>query len=120
RPQTGSGGCPNHGWFKDWYAVGKGGWNGDGCTGRMIAVPMSGDADRDDPDNVVVWWFRPPAAAARARGVPPPGAPASSLVCGSTAATGTPIGQFTVDQVHNQGRWVAVGTFRAAAGGLAV
>jgi hypothetical protein len=62
-PQTAGSGYWNHGWFKDWYAVSRGGWNGDGCTGRMIAVPMSGDANRDDPDNVVVWWFRVPAQA---------------------------------------------------------
>jgi hypothetical protein len=127
-PGAGSG-YGNRGWFKDWYAVDHGGWAGDGCTGRMIAVPMSGDAGRDDPDNVVVWWFRTPAKASCAVSVHVPGtgrpmdaagAPAVYFVYGNVGATGTAIGRFEVDQVHNQGRWTAAGSYPTPTGELSI
>jgi len=128
-PQTASSGYRNHGWFKDWYAVGKGGWNSDGCTGRMIAVPMSGDANRDDPDNIVVWWFTVAAGATCGVSVYVPGtgnvmdaagAPATYFVYPTTAGDGSSIGQFGVDQVHNQGRWVDTGRYLVSTGQLSV
>lgn len=128
-PQTAGSGYWNHGWFKDWYAVSRGGWNGDGCTGRMIAVPMSGYADRDDPDNVVVWWFNVPSQGMCGVSVYVPGtgnvldaagAPATYFVYGTTAGRGSPIGQLGVDQVHNQGRWVDTGQYPASTGQLSV
>lgn len=128
-PQTASGGYWNHGWFKDWYAVGKGGWNSDGCTGRMIAVPMSGDANRDDPDNIVVWWFTVPAGATCGVSVYVPatgnvmdaaGEPATYFVYPTTAGDGSSIGQFGVDQVHNQGRWVDTGRYPVSTGQMSV
>jgi hypothetical protein len=95
----------------------------------MTAVPMSGDAKVDDPDNVVVWWFRPPGAAscaisahvpATGNGMDSAGAPATYFVYPTTNATGASIGRFDVDQVHNQGRWVAVGAYPAVTGQLSV
>jgi hypothetical protein len=95
----------------------------------MVSVPMSGDRTVDDLDNVVVWWFRVPARADCAIDVYVPrtgnlidaaGAPATYLIYPTTDATGTPIAQFTVDQVHNQGQWVDAGTFRPASDQLAV
>jgi hypothetical protein len=128
-PPTANSGYWNRGWFRDWYAVGRGGWNGDGCTGRMIAVPMSGDANRDDPDNVVVWWFTVPSQATCGVSVYVPGtgnvldaagAPATYFVYGTTAGRGSSIGQFGVDQVHNQGRWVDTGQYPVSTGQLSV
>jgi len=128
-PPTAGSGYWNHGWFKDWYAVGKGGWNSDGCTGRMIAVPMSGDANRDDPDNIVVWWFTVPAGTSCGISVYVPGtgnvmdaagAPATFFVYPTTAGNGSSIGQFGVDQVHNQGRWVDAGRYPVSTGQLSV
>jgi len=48
------------------------------------------------------------------------GAPATYLVYATVNATGTPIAEFTVDQVHNQGGWVNASTFRLAGDQLAV
>jgi hypothetical protein len=127
--QTSTSGYYTDGWFKAWYARSSGGWNGDGCTGRMIAVPMSGDAHTDDPDSVVVWWFAAPELSSCAISVHVPmtgnvldaaGAPATYFVFPSKDATGTPIGRFEVDQVHNQGRWLAVGSYGSASGQLSV
>jgi hypothetical protein len=128
-PQAAGSGYWYHGWFKDWYAVSRGGWNSDGCTGRMIAVPMSGDTNRDDPDNIVVWWFKVPSQATCGISVYVPGtgnvkdaagAPATYFVYATTAGSGSSIGQFGVDQVHNQGRWVDTGQYPAATGQLSV
>jgi hypothetical protein len=127
--QTTISGYYRRGWFKDWYTRPTGGWTGDGCAGQVVSVPMSGDPTVDDPDNVVVWWFRVPAGAACAIAVFVPGtgnvldaagAPATYLVYATTDAGGTPIAEFTVDQVHNQGRWVDGGTFRPVGDQLAV
>ncbi len=128
-PQTAVSGFFYRGWYREWYTRPTGGWTGDGCAGRVISVPMSGDRNIDDPDNVVVWWFRVPAGAGCAIAVYVPGtgyvldaagAPATYLVYATTDATGKQIAQFNVDQVHNQGRWVDVGTFRAGGDQLSV
>jgi hypothetical protein len=127
--ETSTSGYYNKGWFKDWYARSSGGWTGDGCAGHMIAVPMSGDAHTDDPDNVVVWWFAVPDVSSCAISVHVPrtgdpldaaGAPATYVVFATRNAMGTPIGRFEVDQVHNQGRWLAVGSYGTASGQLSV
>ncbi|NJC72425.1 hypothetical protein HC031_22285 [Planosporangium thailandense] len=128
-PQTDTSGYYNRGWSRDWYARSRGGWRGDGCGGRMIAVPMSGDPNVDDPDNVIVWWFRLPAARACAVSVHVPdtgraldaaGAPATYFVYPSLDASGSALGRFDVDQVHNQGRWMAAGSFAAPTGQLSI
>lgn len=128
-PQTAVSGYYRRGWYADWYTRSSGGWTGDGCTGRVVSVPMSGDRTVDDPDNVVVWWFRVPVGASCAIAVYVPGtgnvldaagAPATYLVYATVNATGTPIAEFTVDQVHNQGGWVNASTFRLAGDQLAV
>jgi hypothetical protein len=127
--QTPTSGYYTTGWFNDWYARSTGGWTGDGCGGRMIAVPMSGDAHTDDPDNVIVWWFAVPSLSSCAISVHVPrtgnvldaaGAPATYLVFPAKDGTGTPVGRFEVDQVHNQGRWLAVGSYGTASGQLSV
>jgi hypothetical protein len=127
--QTSTSGYYTKGWFTDWYARSRGGWTGDGCAGHMIAVPMSGDAHTDDPDNVIVWWFAAPNLSSCAISVhvahtgnvlDAAGAPATYVVFPTRNATGTPIGRFEVDQVHNQGRWLAVGSYRTASGQLSV
>jgi hypothetical protein len=119
-PRAATSGYYDKGRFTDWYGRASGGWAGDGCAGRMIAVPMSGDANVDDPDNVIVWWFRPTAPAscaisvhvpATGNGMDSAGAPATYFVYPTTNATGASIGRFDIDQVHNQGRWVPAGSY---------
>jgi hypothetical protein len=65
---------------------------------------MSGDANRDDPDNIVVWWFQVPQQATCAVSVFVPGT-------GNVMA---------IDQVRNQGRWVDAGGYQAPTGQLSV
>jgi hypothetical protein len=112
-----------------WYLVSAGGWTGDGCKGQMAAMPMSGDPNRDDLNNVILWWFTMQSRPRCAIEVYVPngphrqdaaGAPATYLVYDTTDGSGSPIGQFGIDQVHNQGRWVAAGTFPATSGQLSV
>jgi hypothetical protein len=128
-PQKSNAGYYRKGWASDWYTRSRGGWTGDGCGGQIVAVPMSGDAKRDDNDNVIVWWFTVGSGASCAISVYVPGtgdvrdadgAPATYFVYGTTNASGSAIASFTVDQVHNQGRWVGVGTFAQRTGQLSV
>jgi translation initiation factor IF-2 len=128
-PDTASGGYTQHVGSANWYLVTGGGWTGDGCQGHLIAMPMSGDPNRDDLNNVILWWFKVPSRPRCAVEVYVPGgpnlrdaagAPATYFVYGTTDGSGSPIGQFGIDQVHNQGRWVAVGGFPATSGQLSV
>jgi hypothetical protein len=128
-PQKSNAGYYRKGWASDWYTRSRGGWTGDGCGGQIVAVPMSGDPKRDDLDNVIVWWFTVGSSASCAISVYVPGtgdvrdadgAPATYFVYGTTNASGSAIASFTVDQVHNQGRWVSVGTFAQRTGQLSV
>jgi hypothetical protein len=128
-PQKSNAGYYRKGWASDWYSRSHGGWTGDGCGGQIVAVPMSGDPNRDDADNVIVWWFTTGSSATCAISVYVPGtgnvkdadgAPATYFVYGTTNASGSAIASFTVDQVHNQGRWVSVGSFTQRTGNLSV
>jgi hypothetical protein len=117
----------DHGYFRsgfasDWRTRSGGGLTTDGCHGAVVAVPMSGDARRDDNDNVIVWWFRtaPVAAGSCALSVYVPdtgndsdsaGKPAHYLVFRTDNASGTTAGEFDVDQTRNRGRWVDAGRF---------
>jgi hypothetical protein len=128
-PDTGSSGYTQHVGSDGWYLVTGGGWTGDGCAGHMIAMPMSGDPNNDNLDNVILWWFQVPSRSACTVEVYVPGtqnvrdaagAPATYIVYATTDGSGSPIGQFGIDQVHNQGRWVTAGKFPATSGQLSV
>jgi hypothetical protein len=115
--QNAASGCHRSGWHDDWYSKGSGGWSRDGCNGRVVSVPMSGSASRDDDSNVVVWWFRTtgiqegtctlqmyvPDTGNRRDAA---GKPAHYLVFGSASPDSSPLSAFDVDQAANQGRWV--------------
>jgi hypothetical protein len=112
-----------------WYVVNAGGWTGDGCQGHLVAMPMSGDPNRDDLNNVMLWWFKMPPRPKCAVEVYVPhgpsvrdaaGAPATYFVYGTTDGSGSTIGRFDIDQIPNQGRWVAAGKFPATSGQLSV
>jgi hypothetical protein len=123
----------DHGFFRkgfasDWRTSSTGGWTGDGCRGGVVSVPMSGDARRDDNDNVVVWWFvtgpvKSGTCAVSAyvpdtgRSTDSAGKPAHYLVYASSDATGSTIGQFDVDQTRNRGRFVDGGRFTLSGSG---
>jgi hypothetical protein len=128
-PDTAISGYTQHVGSSGWYLVTGGGWTGNGCVGHMIAMPMSGDPNRDDLDNVVLWWFRVPSRPRCTVELYVPGTrnvrdaaggPATYFVYGTTDGSGSPIGQFHIDQVHNQGRWVGAGVFPAGSGQLSV
>ncbi|NJC72017.1 hypothetical protein HC031_20185 [Planosporangium thailandense] len=130
-PQAAGTGFYQKGWSADWRSRPTGGWSGDGCAGQVVAVPMSGDANQDDPDNVVVWSFRTGtvnrgscAVRVHVPGTGDPtdaaGKPAHYVVYGSVDVGGTAAGSFDVDQTVNQGRWVEAGSFPVTTGQLAV
>jgi hypothetical protein len=129
-PDTANSGYTQRVGSSGWYLVTGGGWTGDGCQGHLIAMPMSGDPNRDDLNNVVLWWFKVPSprpSCAVEVYVPrgpsirdAAGAPATYFVYGTTDGSGSMIGRFDIDQVPNQGRWVAVGSFPATSGQLSV
>ncbi|MER7859246.1 hypothetical protein ABTX61_09095 [Amycolatopsis japonica] len=116
------------------YSDGKAGWvnhgNG-GCGTSFVSIPMSGDANRDDPSAYGVWTFNtgPVTAGSCAISVFIPsgdvtvvgGSPSVYRVFDRFAVDkATPVGTFQIDQVANRGKWVSVGTFRANDGKLAV
>ncbi|MFI7599701.1 hypothetical protein [Actinoplanes sp. NPDC049681] len=126
-PETDSSGYVEHVGTDGWYLVTGGGWAGDGCRGHMVAMPMSGSSD--DPRNVMLWWFRMPSREQCGVEVYVPrtgnvrdaaGTPATYHVYGTADGSGSRIGQFTIDQVRDQGRWVSAGKFPARSGRLSV
>jgi hypothetical protein len=130
-PQNSEHGYRVSGWASDWYSRSSGGWRSDGCGGQVVAVPMSGSATQDDPDNIIVWWFRPAAvrAGSCSVGVYVPdtgdpkdaaGKPAHYLVRAGADIDGDVIGQFDVNQSANQGRWVDAGSYGMTTGKLSV
>ncbi len=128
-PETASGGFTEHVGSSGWWVVTGGGWTGNGCVGHIIDMPMSGDPNRDNLDNVLLWWFRLPSRPKCTVEMYVPGTenvrdaagdPATYFVYGTTDGSGSPIGQFGIDQVHNQGRWVTAGAFPAGSGQLSV
>ncbi|RSM58977.1 hypothetical protein DMH03_24070 [Amycolatopsis sp. WAC 01376] len=116
------------------YSDGKSGWvnhgNG-GCGSSFVSIPMSGDANKDDPSAYGVWTFNtgPVTTGSCAVSVFIPsgdvtvvgGSPSVYRVFDRFAVEkATPVGTFQIDQVGNRGRWVNVGTFRANGAKLAV
>ncbi|MYS78679.1 hypothetical protein [Embleya scabrispora] len=116
---------------KGWYTVGSGGWTKDGCNGKFVAVPMSGDKNKDDASARVLWWFDVGAATRSCRlsvyvpagsGRDVGGNPAQYYVLRGKEEdkTGAWYDKFTVDQVADKGRWVSAGTFPVSNGRIAV
>ncbi|MBN1170698.1 MAG: hypothetical protein JXA67_00865 [Micromonosporaceae bacterium] len=114
-----------------WRTRSSGGWAGDGCSGQMIAVPMSGDPTRDNNDDLILWWFQPGAFATGTCAVSvyipdtgdprdSAGAPAHYQAYASTSSSGTPIGEFDIDQTAHRGEWVLAATLPLSGGRLAV
>jgi len=131
-------GCPGDGYTETgayrygqvgWYWKGAGGWTGDGCTGTLAAVPMSGDAEVDDPTARVRWSFdiHPVVHGSCAVSIYVPstndwrdaaGNPAFYDVAAGSG--GPPTGTFTIDQLHSPGVWVTAGSFNVNAAALAI
>ncbi len=107
----------------------RGGWPANGCLGVFWTLPMSGTTV-DDPDTYVVWWFAPAGMAGGSCDVmvyvPRPdhpqdaaGRPSAYLVLrGRDDAT--VVGDFTIDQTINRGRWVSVGPYPLDNGQIAI
>ena len=112
----------------DWLTVSGGGWSNDGCHGTFEAIPMSGNAAKDDPKQYVVWWFTPSAGMNRCEitvYIPAPDDPLDSAATAAHFAVlagrgGTEFAQFTIDQTNGRGSWKSGGTFAVSQGGLAV
>ncbi len=116
------------------YSDGKAGWvnhGGGGCGSAFVSIPMSGDANKDDPSAYGLWTFNtgPVTTGSCAVSVFVPngdatvagGSPSVYRVFDRFAVDkGTPVGSFQIDQNANRGRWVGVGTFRINGAKLAV
>jgi translation initiation factor IF-2 len=121
------------------YIDGQAGWttqegvyNQSGCDGHYLSVPMSGEANQDDPTNRVWWIFDTGAAQSQTCRVwvyvPSDdniqhvgGHPTYYTVYGSAnPATGEQIGDFSINQVAHRGDWVAEGPFHIDHGQLSI
>jgi hypothetical protein len=112
----------------DWYTVPRGGWSQDGCHGTFEAIPMSGNASKDDQNQYAIWWFTPSAGVTRCEVQVYLPASDNPLDSAGTAAqfvvlsgrNGGPFAQFTIDQTSARGQWTSAGVFPINQGGLAV
>jgi translation initiation factor IF-2 len=112
----------------DWLTVSRGGWSQDGCHGTFEAIPMSGDAGKDSPNQFVVWWFAPSAGMNRCEVkvyLPTPDNPLDSAATAAhflvlAGRGGTEFAQFNIDQTKGRGSWKSAGIFPVSQGGLAV
>jgi hypothetical protein len=124
-----------HGWWSQgldgFIRVPSGGPRAPGCDGSFDAMPMSGSATSDDPDNYAWWSFStsPVTNGGCNIGVyvpddPSPqhvgGHPAVYQVYGSPGVSGTPLGSFAIDQPANRGQWVSGGNWPVTGGTLTV
>jgi hypothetical protein len=116
---------------RGWLRQGKGGYGAGGCNGTYDAMPMSGSATKDDPENYALWRFRtgPVTSGSCAVRVYVPNSNQIHLVGGqpslysvySSLSLKTAVkGSFSIDQVANHGRWVTAGTFRVDHGELMI
>ncbi|MFE2105950.1 hypothetical protein ACFXAF_08790 [Kitasatospora sp. NPDC059463] len=124
-----------HGWWEQgstgWLKQSTGGFSGSGCNGKYVSMPMSGSATKDDGSNAVVWTFStaPVTAGSCKIAVHVPnnsdvkavgGAPAYYTVQNTSTPNSGTIGEFTINQTNNRGRWVDVGSFPVSGGKIAV
>ncbi|WP_406501781.1 hypothetical protein OHA04_33580 [Streptomyces sp. NBC_01590] len=118
------GGYQQDGYFSDgsagWYTRSSGGWSGNGCNGRYVAVPMSGDTGVDAKSRVK-WWWKPGTQARTCQiSVYIPNSNTSLYVGGHPTKyhvlvnandRSTMYSSFTINQVAHRGQWVDAGTF---------
>ncbi|MET9615531.1 hypothetical protein [Kitasatospora indigofera] len=112
------------------WVTNSGGYAADGCNGKYASLPMSGAAEKDD-GNSVVWTFNtapvvngscklavyvPASGDIKAVG----GAPSYYTVQSKSEPGSGTISHFVVNQTSSRGSWVAVGTYPATNGKIAV
>ncbi|MEV6964203.1 hypothetical protein AB0M47_03730 [Hamadaea sp. NPDC051192] len=116
--------------YTGWYSVGTGGLSK--CGGGYDAMPMSGDAAKDDPSFYAEWYFVvgsatktcdlsayvPTADDTDAGRAGIAGSPAFYEVRDSEG--GAVKSTFTIQQWANRGRWVAVGTVPVSGGRVVI
>jgi len=118
-----------------WSTADHGGYNGEGCTGGFLSMPLSGQATNYDATRFALWKFTLAAsltsASCRLSAYVPDGNsivsvggdPARYYYYGgdySAGSTASALGGFQVDQVSNRGRWVTGPAFRADTGKVTV
>ena len=118
-----------------WSTSASGGYNGEGCTGGFLSMPMSGQAANYDSTRFALWKFTLAAdltsASCKLAAYVPDNAsivsvggdPASYYYYGddySAGSTATPLGGFQVDQVTNRGQWVTGPSFKVGTGKVTV
>lgn len=120
----------------EWAVSAAGGYQGGGCTGGYLSMPVSGNATALDLDRYSLWAFTLgvgllPKASCKLE-VYVPAATSATLVGGDPAyyyyydAIYTPSdsppaqGDFGVNQVAERGRWVPAGTFTVTTGVFSV
>jgi hypothetical protein len=122
-PGCGGGGYSRAGFYTDGrsgWLTGSDGYSGGGCDGRFDALPMSGDANSDDPSLFARWTFDPGSHHDCAVTVYTPDNGSRVYVGGSPAhysihrvSHGTALAGFHIDQPASLGRWVSGRSFTA-------
>ncbi|MGW0751558.1 hypothetical protein [Streptomyces sp. NPDC002587] len=120
-PGCGSGGFSVSEQFKDGvkgWRYGTSGWKSDGCDGDFLAMPMSGSSSKADSGIYAKWEFSTGAVKSGSCTVYTyiPSSGDKTMVGGNPArytvrgANGR-LGDFSIDQASNTGRWVNGGSF---------
>ncbi|MFC9756754.1 hypothetical protein [Streptomyces sp. NPDC056921] len=123
-PTPAGGGYQQDGYFSEgsagWYTRPSGGWSGNGCNGRYVSVPMSGDTGVDAKSRVK-WWWKPGTGARTCQiSVYIPnisnslyvgGHPTKYHVLVNANDRTSMYSSFTINQVAHRGQWVDAGTF---------
>ncbi|MFB7469104.1 hypothetical protein ACFCZ1_37400, partial [Streptomyces sp. NPDC056224] len=120
-PGCGSGGFSVSEQFKDGvkgWRYGTSGWKSDGCDGDFLAMPMSGSSTKADSGIYAKWEFSTGAVKSGSCTVYTyiPSSGDKTMVGGNPArytvrgANGR-LGDFSIDQASNTGRWVKGGSF---------
>ena len=120
----------------EWKVSGSGGYKGDGCSGGYLSMPVSGSANAIDTARYTVWSFTLGAgmltkssctlevyvpsdtSTALAGGAPAYYYYYDSVYASSSSAK--QLGDFSVDQTSNHGRWLTAKTFTVTTGVVSV
>ncbi|MFI7608286.1 hypothetical protein ACIBTV_24495 [Micromonospora sp. NPDC049366] len=126
-----------YGWYTKgdagWWTLANGSYTGDGCNGQFTDMPMSGDANWDQPGQAIVWGFNVGSrrqSCTLSLYVPTSNSPrdvaatrAHFFIVHDTSdnvSYSNPTGQVFVNQGANHRRWVTLGTWPAENGKIAV
>ncbi|MFJ6199212.1 hypothetical protein [Micromonospora sp. NPDC092111] len=123
----------NYGWYMNgdagWWTLASGSYTGNGCDGRFSDMPMSGNANWDQPGQAIVWAFNvgsQPQSCTLSLYVPTSNSSRDVAATnahffvvhdsGDNVSYSKPTGEKYVNQSAHHRSWVTLGTWPARNG----